>query len=153
MKALSTTLLLLLVTALSACSKDNNEDTSIEMDNTTKKEMKVTIGATSFDVDLEDNSTVDALLSLLPMTVVMNEMNNNEKYCNLSQNLPTNPSRANTVNKGDIMLFGSSTLVVFYKTFNTSYTYTRIGRIENLDDLETILGAGSVRLTFERSGK
>ena len=47
------------------------------------------------------------------------------------------------------MLFGDDCLVVFYKDFKTTYSYTRIGHIENAADLEQTLGRGSVIITFE----
>ena len=40
------------------------------------------------------------------------------------------------IEAGDIMLFGNNCLVVFYKSFNSSYSYTKIGHIENLEELE-----------------
>ena len=65
----------------------------------------------------------------------MNELNGNEKYGTLDKSLTTNSYNPGVINKGDVMLYGSNTLVVFYKTFNTSYSYTKIGHIDNLDDL------------------
>lgn len=46
------------------------------------------------------------------------------------------------------MLYGSDTLVVFYKTFPSSFSYTRIGRIVEVDELAEALGAGSQRIAF-----
>ncbi len=33
------------------------------------------------------------------------------------------------------MLYGNNCLVIFYKSFKTSDSYTKIGHIENLSDL------------------
>ena len=54
-----------------------------------------------------------------------------------------------TINAGDIMLFGSNCVVVFYETFKTSYSYTRIGKIKNVADLKKALGSGDITIKFE----
>lgn len=46
------------------------------------------------------------------------------------------------------MLFGSSCLVIFYENFNTSYSYTRIGKINNANNLDIILGNNDATVTF-----
>jgi hypothetical protein len=92
----------------------------------------------------------DAFKAMLPMTINMNELNGNEKYFNLSNNLPINASNPGTIQKGDLMMYGSNTLVLFYKTFSTSYSYTRLGHIDNPSGLPDTLGSRSVTVTFER---
>jgi hypothetical protein len=79
----------------------------------------------------------------------MIELNGNEKYFDLSHHLPANASNPVTIQNGDLMLYGSNTLVLFYKTFSTSYSYTRIGRLENPAGLATALGAGNATVIFE----
>jgi hypothetical protein len=49
---------------------------------------------------------------------------------------------------GDILLYGSSTIVLFYKKFDTPYSYTKIGKIDKVDGLEAALGAGNVKVSF-----
>ena len=73
------------------------------------------------------------------MELEMNELNGNEKYYYLDESLPVNPYSPNTIGKGDIMLFGSSCLVIFYDNFNTSYSYTRIGKINYLKLARTLV--------------
>jgi len=111
--------------------------------------MKITINSMIFNVTLASNQTATAFKALLPMTINMLELNNNEKYYVLPQSLPTNASNPGTIQNGDLMLYGSSTLVLFYKTFSTSYSYTRIGSIDNPSGLQNALGGGSVTVTFD----
>lgn len=155
-------LLLTVWLTAAACSPD--DDTSPEMttpvspapgpddpdmDDTTIRNITIRLGGRTFSATLEDNAAGRALAALLPMTVPMTEMNGNEKYYYLSENLPTESARPGTVRNGDLMLYGSNCLVLFYKTFPSSYSYTRLGRIDNPDGLAAAAGSGSVTVTFE----
>ena len=111
--------------------------------------MKITVGAAVFKATLYDNATATAFKSLLPLTVNMIELNGNEKYVDLSGNLPTNAANPGTIQNGDLMLYGSATLVLFYKTFSTSYSYTKFGRIDDVTALVAALGAGNITVLFE----
>ena len=79
----------------------------------------------------------------------MHDLNSNEKYFDFANGLPTNASNPGTIQNGDLMLYGSRTLVLFYKSFPTSYSYTKLGRIENTSGLSAALGSGTVSVTFE----
>ena len=83
------------------------------------------------------------------MTIAMNELNNNEKFYDLPKNLPTNASVPTSIQSGDLMMYGSKTLVLFYETFSTSYSYTKIGQIDDTEDLTKALGTKNVTVTFE----
>ena len=104
----------------------------------------------TFTAALEDNATARAFRALLPMTISMTELNGNEKYFRLSDNLPVNASNPGTIQIGDLMIYGSRTLVLFYKSFPTSYEYTRLGRINDTKGLAAAVGSGSVKVTFEQ---
>lgn len=79
----------------------------------------------------------------------MIELNGNEKYYNLPENIPTQSSNPATIQNGDLMLYGSNTLVLFYKTFSTSYSYTKLGSIDDATGLASALGSGNMTVTFE----
>lgn len=83
------------------------------------------------------------------MTVSMSELNGNEKLYNFPTNLPTNSSNPGTIHTGDLMLYGSYTLVLFYKSFSTIYSYTKLGRIDNPAGLATAVGSGNITVTYE----
>lgn len=110
--------------------------------------MKITVGAQIFSATLFDNASVTAFKALLPLTIDMTELNGNEKYFDLPQSLPSNASNAGTIKNGDLMLYGSQTLVLFYTGFSTSYSYTKLGQVDNPAELKVALGSKNVRITF-----
>lgn len=111
--------------------------------------MKMIVGEYTFDVEYVDNNTAEAFKKMLPVTLKMEELNGNEKYCYIDSSLPTALSIPGTINAGDIMLFGSNCIVVFYETFKTSYSYTRIGKVKDTASLKKALGSGDVTIKFE----
>lgn len=117
--------------------------------NPTSNQMRIKIGTSTFTATLYDNATATAFRAMLPLTINMSELNGNEKYSGLSVNLPTNASNPGTIQSGDLMIYGSNTMVLFYKTFSTSYSYTRLGRINDATGLAAAVGPGSVTVTYE----
>lgn len=112
--------------------------------------INIIIGSKTFTATLADSETGEAFAALLPLTVAMNELNGNEKYHYLSSSLPTAAYQPGTIHAGDLMLYGSNCVVLFYETFNTSYSYTRLGAIDNPSGLAEALGVGNVSVRFEK---
>ena len=82
----------------------------------------------------------------LPQEFRMKELNGNEKYIYLDTSFPTNSFNPQRILKGDIMLYGDNCLVIFYKSFDTPYSYTKIGHIDNLPDL----GSDNITVIFKK---
>lgn len=114
---------------------------------------KITVGDKVFPVKLYNNETTRALISKLPMTVNMTELNGREKYYHLSENLPVKSTEMPaTIHAGEIMCWSSNSLVLFYNTYSNSYGgYVRLGYIEDISGLKEVLGKGDVQVTFEIS--
>ena len=152
MKITSILIMSLISVQLYAC-KNNNAIESINNSNITANtdtmKIKITIGTNVFNATLQNNATATAFKAKLPISINMNELNGNEKYFDLTNNLPVNASNPGTIHAGDLMLYGSNTLVLFYKTFSTSYSYTRLGSVDNPSGLATALGSGNVKVGFE----
>lgn len=111
--------------------KSENKESEEIMNNT----IKITINNKAYNAILEQNETAKQFVNVLPQEFNMNELNGNEKYIYLDNTLPTNSYNPKHIEAGDIMLYGNNCLVVFYKSFDTSYSYTKIGHIENFADL------------------
>ena len=112
--------------------------------------MRMTVGERRFAITLADNAAARALAAQLPLTLDMSELNGNEKHADLRTALPANASRPGTIRNGDLMLYGPNTVVVFYETFDSSYAYTRLGRVDGPADLPQALGRRGVRVVFSR---
>jgi hypothetical protein len=114
-----------------------------------KRTMWMTIGGKHrFAVTLEDSPTARAFVQVLPLSLDMPDLNDNEKHVRLPRSLPTDAARPGTIRNGDVMLYGSDTLVVFYRNFPSIYSYTRIGRVANVEGLVEALGPGTARIDF-----
>jgi hypothetical protein len=111
--------------------------------------MKISVGKHVFTATLYDNATADAFKARLPLSLEMRDVNSNEKAFELSSDLPTADTNPRTIRTGDLMIWDSHTVVVFYKSFTTPYRYTKLGHIENPVGLVEALGAGNVTVTFE----
>ena len=123
---------------------------NLEEENMENIKIKLSINNKTFSATLNNNEAVKGLIERLPLTLNMQDLNSNEKYNYLYFSLPTSPSRPNRINAGDIKLFGDDCLVIFYESFNTSYNYTDLGKIDNAEGFLAELGNGSVTITVEQ---
>ena len=116
-------------------------------------DMWMTIGERRFALTLADTEAARDFVAMLPLSINMPDLNGNEKHAPLPKALPTNTIRPGTIRNGDLMLYGSRTLVLFYQTFESSYSYTRLGHVDDPAELAKVLGRGSARITFERKSR
>lgn len=123
----------------------SQKETTQQSENT----MNIKINNKDFTAEFYDNETAKAFADMLPLTLDMNELHGNEKYYYLDHTLPTNSSYVGTIRNGDIMLYGNNCLVLFYDSFSTDYSYTKIGYIKNPTDLADAVGSGNVTISFE----
>ncbi len=122
--------------------ESNSTESEIKMDSS----INLTINEKTYTAVLENNETAQSFFDMLPQEYNMKELNGNEKYIYLDSSLPTNSYSPNHIEKGDIMLYGDNCIVVFYKSFDTSYSYTKIGHVEDLPDL----GSEDITIKFEK---
>ncbi|MCQ2531381.1 MAG: hypothetical protein MJ093_01585 [Saccharofermentans sp.] len=110
--------------------------------------MIVTVGEYRFEVILEDNATTAELIKILedgPIVIDMKDYSGFEKVGSLDRSL-TRSDKQTTTHSGDIVLYNGNNIVIFYGS--NSWSYTRIGRVEDLSDWEKALGSGDVTVEF-----
>lgn len=114
--------------------------------------MNVQIGDSVFTATLERNSAVDALAEMMekaPVTIQMSDYAGFEKVGSLGTSLPTS-NRQTTTQAGDIVLYQGNQIVIFYGS--NSWSYTRLGKIDDLTGWEEALGSGNITATFSLEG-
>ena len=157
-KLLTFVLSLLLICSLSGCGK--NDANLIESNNPTTEEPSITtpiedttqetsesdeimnktlvlkIGNTEVDVFWADNASVTALKELAKggLTINMSKYSNFEQVGSLGATIPSNDTRITTA-AGDIVLYSSNQIVIFYDS--NTWEYTKLGHI-NLSKSEVV---------------
>lgn len=106
----------------------------------------IDVGGQEYSATLADTEAAREFAALLPLQLQMEELNGNEKYSYLDNPMPTDARNPGTIHAGDIMLFGSSCIVLFYDTFPTQYTYTPIATLDDPDGLAEAVGRGDVEV-------
>lgn len=117
------------------------------------KKIKMTAGAKSFTVTLDNNSSSEALLERLrqgDLVVSMNDYDDMEKVGPLGFSLPRNDRRTAT-GPGDIILYQGNFLVIYYD--RNSWNFTRLGKVDGVSSrnemLELLGGKGEVSVVIE----
>lgn len=126
--------------------KEGENETDSEETKTMK--MNVQVGDNTFIASLEENAAVDALVELMenaPVVVQMYDYSGFEKVGPLGTSLPADNSQT-TTQSGDIVLYNGNQIVIFYGS--NSWSYTRLGKIDDLTGWEDALGGGDVTVTF-----
>ena len=134
---------LIVILSLIACTAVSGDDSMDDL-------VKVKINDEIFDVELENNSATEELIKELKkenITVNASEYGGFEKVGDLGFSLPTSDENIGT-NPGDIVLYQGDKISLFYGSH--SWSYTKLGRIDNVDpdQLREILGSGDVTLEF-----
>ena len=109
----------------------------------------IKINDNEFEFEFKDTEVANKIKSKLPFTVKMTNLNGNEVYYQFSgESFTPNHKAVGTINMGDIYLYQSNYLVLFYKTFTTSYSYTEIGKLKDATGLDTIIGSSDIEIEW-----
>ena len=110
----------------------------------------IKIGEKVLQVKLVDNTSTKALVDILKkgdIVIEMNDYSNFEKVGSLGKTLPRNDTYFAT-SAGDLILYQGKYFVIYYD--KNAYTFTRLGKIENISQsqLKSLLGDGDVTVTL-----
>ena len=111
-------------------------------------QIRVTVGSSSFIVNLEDNETAKALREMITdedLTISASNYGGFEKVCQLGKTLPRNDKQI-TTEAGDVMLYSGNQIVFFYGA--NSWSYTKIGKVEasSIEELESVLSGSETEV-------
>lgn len=114
------------------------------------KELTIRIGETKVNVDWEDNESVAGLKDFVkgsPLSIPMSMYGGFEQVGPIGSRLPSNDAQT-TTSAGDIVLYSSNQIVVFYGS--NSWAYTKLGHITDQDasGMAGLLSNGNVTITI-----
>ena len=114
-------------------------------------EMKLFIGDEELTVDWEENEAITALSEQVqkqPLTIEMSMYDDFEQVGELGMSLPADDEQIET-ESGDIMLYSSDKIVLFYGS--NSWAYTRLGKVtdKSPEEMSERLGQGDVTITIQ----
>ena len=152
---------------LTSCSKSDNSSTPSNTDKpsitittssddnpTTKEngtanmELTLKIDSTEVEVIWADNDSVKALKNLAKdgLTINMSKYGGFEQVGSIGSTLPSSDTRI-TTNPGDIVLYSSNQIVIFY--CSNTWSYTKLGHINlSKSELTDLLGDEDVVITL-----
>ena len=132
----------------------SDEETSNYMNEKNENtNLTLSVDGTPLRVKWENNSSVSALKELAAdgnLTIKAHQYGGFEQVGSLPQRIESNDVHM-TAEPGDIMLYSSNSVVVYYGT--NTWSYTKLGHIENLSEaeLQELLRGETVTLTFSLS--
>ena len=112
--------------------------------------LELAINGTSVDVQWEDNASVAELVELCadePLELSLSRYGGFEQVGPLGTGIESD-DREMTTKAGDIVLYSSNQIVIFYGS--NTWDYTRLGHVANLssDELTSLLDAEGVTATL-----
>ena len=131
--------------ASSQLAASSSETESVE---DTAMKMKIEVNGSTFTATLADNAAADALVDWVeegPVTLELSDYAGFEKVGPLGDSLPAD-DRQTTTTAGDIVLYQGNQVVIFYGS--NSWSYTRLGRVDDLTGWAEALGSGDVTAVF-----
>ncbi|MCD8372571.1 MAG: hypothetical protein LUD27_04655 [Clostridia bacterium] len=133
---------------------EQSSDTGLDgaEENSEVSVMYITVNSIKLEVELAENSSVEALVEILKNSDIVytaTDYGNFEKVGDIGYTLPTNDEDI-TTEAGDVILYLGRNICLYYGV--NSWSFTRIGKINGYseEELRNILnaGGGSMQITI-----
>ncbi|MBR6865692.1 MAG: hypothetical protein IKM80_00405 [Bacilli bacterium] len=112
-----------------------------------KKDMKLLIDEKELEVAWEENASSKAIKDLCPLSIEMHRYGGFEQVGSIGRSITSNDKNM-TTSPGDIVLYSSNQIVIFYGS--NTWEYTKLGHIDLSDnELNALLNKESVSLIIK----
>ncbi|MBQ9327905.1 MAG: hypothetical protein IJ225_05160 [Solobacterium sp.] len=132
-------------------TSNENEDALLivsedELLETEEANMNLYIGDTKVPVTWQENKSMEELKESLPLTIQMSMYGGFEQVGPIGKQINSNDEWI-TTDSGDIVLYASNQIVIFYGS--NSWDYTRLGHVNLVqEELTDLLSNGDVTITI-----
>lgn len=132
----------------SSCNKKTKKDVSTTNGDYMNKNLELIINKKVIDVTWLDNESISDLKAHIndSITISMHKYGGFEQVGSLGFKVKNNDTKI-TTNPGDIVLYSSNQIVLFYGS--NSWSYTKLGHINmSNEELEKLLGEDDINITL-----
>lgn len=120
-----------------------------DTENSDRLRVAINLNDVEFHATFYNNPSAQAIIAQMPFTLDMSDYGAQEKIAGLTFDLPSASTQVPShMNTGDIYLYSSNNLVLFYTSFANAYPYVPVGYVEDTAGLVEALGSGNVTVTF-----
>lgn len=127
----------------------SNQPEKPEVEITAETLLQVTVNGQAFLVELEDTAAAKELCEMLPMNLGMGDWEKAAKAFELPSVFTQEEKEFPSISKGQLLLKGSSELLLFYEDWEESGDYTPIGTVQQPDELAQALSGDMVEIAFQ----
>ncbi len=130
-------------------SYSDNTTEEKTMNNSEKQKIKITVGETILTATLNNSKTSQDFISLLPLTLTLEDYAGTEKISDLPKRLSTEDTPSGSdPSVGDITYYAPwGNLAIFYRDFGYSTGLVILGKIDS--SMEAFNVPGSVKVKME----
>ncbi len=154
MKKIIFIILIIIGFSMLGCSNNNNNLSDLDKTNETENLKKtgeesifvMKIDNIVVDITWEKNDSVNELMEYAKngITITMHQYGGFEQVGSIGKTITSNDSQI-TTNPGDVVLYSSNQIVIFFGT--NSWSYTKLGHINmNQSELNSLLNKSNVTL-------